>query len=116
MENVLINIKNKIFLNAQKEYDKEWLKYYSLEVGDIVKARFNSKSGTSKRSYHSHTICDAEIVLDVDGTLKLKSKKPIKQSKCVSNGRSGRSYRDWWEFYSEIRLTNIESMLKKEED
>ena len=44
MENVLINIKNKIFLNAQKEYDKEWLKYYSLEVGDIVKARFNSKS------------------------------------------------------------------------
>lgn len=109
----LLEIKNKIFKKAQKQYDKEWLKYHELNIGDVVKANFPSSYGTSKNSYTTSTDCDAKIIVSEDGTLKLESTIPIKHSRSKSNGRTGRNYRSWWEYFETIDRINLERIKLK---
>lgn len=104
-------VESEINRDAKIEYHKRFLEITGLKVGDIVKARFNTKHGCSKTSYHGTTITDAYLKQHPNGILYLESIDELKESKNVSNGRTGRSRRDWWEYYLKIYTEDIKAIV-----
>jgi len=99
----LIELKNKIELDAKVEYHRLFLEKTGLKIGDIVKCNFTTHHGDSKHSYMSSCICDGVLKSYENGVLYVESLKDLTDSYNTSNNRSGRNYRSWW-CYRQIKM------------
>lgn len=107
----LNRVESEINRNAKIEYHKRFLEITGLKVGDVVKAYFGTSHGTSKQSYSSIAEKEAYLLQHPNGILYLQSVEPLQRSYSTSNGRSGRSYRGWWEYEKVIMTTEIKEVI-----
>lgn len=112
----LKEIESEINRDAKIEYHKRFLEITGLKVGDIVKAYFSTSHGSSKQSFSSLAEKDAFLKQHENGVLYLESVEPLQKSFSNSNGRSGGSYRGWWEYCKQICTTEIKDIIIDKED
>ncbi len=110
MNQKLNQIKFTIMSQAEINWHKAWLKETGLKIGDIVTCYFSCERGTRKQSYTTSYEGDGIIKSHANGKLYVESIKDLKFSHNVSNGRSGRSYKDWWEYEIRKGISNIEGI------
>lgn len=104
------NLINPLILAAKIEGQKHYLGISGLRIGSEVGCRFTCSHGTSKQSYLTSVIVTGVITEMPDGQIKVLSKEPLKESRNVSNGRSGRSRRDWWEYHPKIMTSELKDI------
>lgn len=107
----LIELKNKIELDAKVKYHKLFLEKTGLKIGDIVKCNFSVHSGDSKHSYMSNCLTEGIIKCNEEGLLYVESIKELKDSYNKSNGRTGRAYKSWWE-YRQVKMKSEISSIQ----
>ena len=108
---ILSEIKAEIETAAKIEYHKRFLEETGFKVGDIVLCYFPTQSGTSKQSYHTSSDSNGIIKQYPNGVLYVESCEKLSTSRNVSNGRSGRSYKSWWEYERVHIKQDISSIL-----
>jgi hypothetical protein len=93
----------------EREYSKLLLDFLGLKLGDIVTARFQHSTGTSKQSYITSSIGKGTIIKDGE-IYFIESEQEYPESFTDSNGRCGKAYKSWWCYVDKkirVPLANI---------
>lgn len=113
----LSSIKMELQHHAKLEFHKQFLDLTTLKVGDIVECSFAYNSGDRRKAYISTGIKKGVIKQYESGLLYIESVDPLPKSKHVTNGRSGRAYREWYEYentHVKVEIDTIQNISKYE--
>lgn len=90
--------------NKQITYAYFFLEQTGLRIGDTVMCNFSCSYLKSGKAYTSIRTIEAILMQDpTSDYIYCESKEELPQAISKRNGRSGRSYKSWWEIQMEKR-------------
>jgi len=98
-------------IERKKKYSEYFLCKLNLKVGDIVPCNFSVNSGNRNQSFMSLKESDGIIKIDGKGIAFVESLETLSRSYNKNNGRSGRSYRDWWIYRKEKQTAFLGNII-----
>lgn len=95
---LLLNIKEELHEQADVQFCKEFLRLTNLKVGDIVEAKFRYHE-VQMKDYRNRDCIAKGIIKEHTNSEKLyvESLEEYSFATPMSNNRSGRDYRSWYE-------------------